>query len=195
MTRDEQLEFCNICLHQKISLNQGIICRLTNRIAEFDGTCPSFEEDTELSKRLKRSDTGNSGVIASQAKRLVNYFIDILFFYLLCLILGGILGIIGTMGSPSAISLLNDDKDWRLSLIAIILLFIYYVLMEGSTGRTIGKYITKTKVVNEKGEIPGFKTIFLRSLCRFIPFEAFSFLGQNSLGWHDTISKTKVVGI
>jgi len=32
-----------------------------------------------------------------------------------------------------------------------------------------------------------------RTLCRYIPFEPFSFLGNKPIGWHDSLSKTLVV--
>ncbi|MBC8643239.1 RDD family protein [Flavobacterium lindanitolerans] len=59
--------------------------------------------------------------------------------------------------------------------------------------RTIGKFITKTVVVNINGEKPDTQEILVRSLCRLIPFETFSFLGAPNKGWHDSISKTYVV--
>jgi hypothetical protein len=40
---------------------------------------------------------------------------------------------------------------------------------------------------------PPFGTMVLRSLCRLIPFEPFSFLGSDARGWHDSITKTRVV--
>ncbi|MFT6808347.1 MAG: hypothetical protein ACJA01_001571 [Saprospiraceae bacterium] len=38
-----------------------------------------------------------------------------------------------------------------------------------------------------------FSTVFKRSLCRLIPFEIFSFLGEPLMDWHDKISGTKVI--
>jgi len=32
-----------------------------------------------------------------------------------------------------------------------------------------------------------------RTLCRLIPFDALSFLFNDSVGWHDTLSKTRIV--
>lgn len=69
----------------------------------------------------------------------------------------------------------------------------YYTVMEGVFGVTIGKLITRTKVVTEDGSKPGFGMALGRSLCRMIPFEAFSFLGRESRGWHDSITKSYVV--
>lgn len=68
---------------------------------------------------------------------------------------------------------------------------IYCTVFEFYFFRTIGKAVTKTKVVTEEGGYPGFQKIFLRSICRLIPFNEFSFLFGT--GWHDSISKTMVV--
>jgi len=43
------------------------------------------------------------------------------------------------------------------------------------------------------GNKPSFGLILGRSLSRIIPFDALSFLGANAIGWHDTISKTRVI--
>ena len=60
--------------------------------------------------------------------------------------------------------------------------------------KTPAKFITKTKVITEYGEKPSFKTIFIRTLVRFVPFEAFSFLSpERPRGWHDRWSKTIVI--
>ncbi len=71
--------------------------------------------------------------------------------------------------------------------------FIFFFAFEVSTGKTLGKYVTKTIVVDTYGERPSNKTIAIRSLIRFIPFEAFSFLGSSLRGWHDRWSDTYVV--
>ncbi|HEY6914196.1 MAG TPA: RDD family protein, partial [Paludibacter sp.] len=62
-------------------------------------------------------------------------------------------------------------------------------------GRSLGKIITKTKVITVDGDKPDFKTFLIRALCRFIPLESFSFLGSTDSGWHDSISRTRVVRI
>ena len=71
----------------------------------------------------------------------------------------------------------------------------YFIILEYKIGRTIGKYITKTKVVTEIGEQPNLKSIIIRTFCRLIPFDSLSFLFKDGEGWHDTISKTKVINI
>ena len=65
-------------------------------------------------------------------------------------------------------------------------MILYYMITEGLSGRSLGKLITKTKVINMENEKPSFINILGRTMCRFIPFEAFSFLGDGK-GWHDSI--------
>lgn len=48
MTRQEQLGFCNKCVSRKFDSNQGIICKLTDRIADFDGNCEKFIQDESV---------------------------------------------------------------------------------------------------------------------------------------------------
>lgn len=67
----------------------------------------------------------------------------------------------------------------------------YYTFFEGLWGRTPGKLLLGTRVVDEAGHRPPFGQVVKRTLCRFIPFEAFSFFGER--GWHDSLSRTRVV--
>jgi len=48
MTRDEHLLFCQKCLNRKMDLHQGIICKLTNKIANFDNQCIDFKIDSTV---------------------------------------------------------------------------------------------------------------------------------------------------
>ncbi|WNJ18163.1 RDD family protein [Pontibacter sp. G13] len=73
-------------------------------------------------------------------------------------------------------------------------IFVYYAVLEGLTGQTVGKMLTGTVVIDaETYEKPTFSQIAGRTLSRWVPFEAFSFLGSEPTGWHDTWSKTMVV--
>ena len=71
------------------------------------------------------------------------------------------------------------------------LMTAYYIVFEGFWGRTLGKLLCGTVVVNESGGKPSFAQVIGRTLCRFIPFEPFSCLGER--GWHDSLSNTHVV--
>lgn len=76
-------------------------------------------------------------------------------------------------------------------LFAVGAILVYYVFFESLWGRTPAKFMLGTIVVMEDGSKPPFGKIFVRTLCRFIPFEQFSFFGER--GWHDSIPKTLVV--
>jgi uncharacterized RDD family membrane protein YckC len=64
--------------------------------------------------------------------------------------------------------------------------------MEIKFQKTIGKFITKTKVVKLNGEKPESSDIISRTFCRLIPFDRVSFLFMKN-GIHDFLSKTKVI--
>ncbi|WP_044399380.1 RDD family protein [Lacinutrix sp. Hel_I_90] len=68
----------------------------------------------------------------------------------------------------------------------------YYGIMENRFQKTLGKFITKTKVVKLNGEKPESSAIITRTFCRLIPFDRLSFLFTKN-GIHDLLSKTKVV--
>ncbi|MCL6268025.1 RDD family protein [Flagellimonas myxillae] len=195
MNRQQQLTFCKICTHRKNDFERGIVCGLTNELADFEFECPSYEKDPNLSARSFGSmhSQGTHLHTASGTKRFINYLIDYLFIIGLGALVGGVLGLVLNHFAPDKLYLLLDDNKMKDYALGAILLFVYYVFFEGFTGRTIGKFFTKTKVVMENGDKPTFTDIVIRSLCRMIPFEAFSFLGKDAIGWHDTLSKTRVV--
>ncbi len=79
------------------------------------------------------------------------------------------------------------------TLFSILIIPMYYIVFEYVYQVTPGKSLTKTIVIDHEGNKPSFWTIVLRTFCRFIPFDAFSYFGNASYGWHDQLSKTYVV--
>ena len=124
---------------------------------------------------------------ASKWLRLLNLLIDYIAFWVLGVVVGVV--IIYVFGMENA-HWLEGGSGFA---IGIIVPLFYYIIVEGVTGRTLGKLVTGTRVVNGSGGRPSFKQILGRSLARFIPFEAFSFLGDDGRGWHDSIPDTYVV--
>jgi len=74
-----------------------------------------------------------------------------------------------------------------------VLLTLYFILTEHLFGKSIGKMITGTKVVNHRGQKPTLGQIIGRAFSRLIPLEAFSFLGESGIGWHDSLTSTYVI--
>ena len=68
----------------------------------------------------------------------------------------------------------------------------YYAFMEIKYQKTIGKFITKTKVVTKKGTKPNVGDILRRTFCRLIPFDRVSYLFTQN-GFHDRLSETIVI--
>ena len=135
-------------------------------------------------------------VLASKGTRFANFIIDYIAIIILSFVVGLILGIISELLDSYALLDLLDSNIVFEYLFGMLMWLIYYIPFEAFTkGRTLGKYITKTKVVTHNGMEPNIDSILVRNLCRFIPFEQFSFLGEDGKGWHDSISKTYVVDI
>lgn len=133
-------------------------------------------------------------ILATSGQRLANLFLDRLFYYICMLGYGMILGVAALFLEDESIIDIEDNNAPTI-LLSWILYFLMYFILEATKQRTLGKYISKTMVVLENGEKPDIKTIALRTICRIIPFDAFSYLGSTTRGWHDSLSKTYVVDI
>ncbi|AZA80634.1 hypothetical protein C1637_12640 [Chryseobacterium lactis] len=122
--------------------------------------------------------------------RLVIYFIFIAFGFFSSLLyeLTGIAFFFEIVQKMASVSKVTDI------LITASVYFIYIFLIEYFTkGRSIGKYITGSKVICIDGSEPTFKDYFIRNISRFVPLDAFSFIGEN--GWHDSWSETRVINL
>jgi uncharacterized RDD family membrane protein YckC len=133
-------------------------------------------------------------LLASKGQRFLNFIIDMVIVYIIEITIGTTIIIIGDLTNGHFLS------DWVKTITKIegfffglIILFFYYGFTEMYFSRTFAKYITKTVTVKKDGSKPNSRAFIIRTLCRLIPFEPFSFLGSNPRGWHDTISDTYVV--
>lgn len=133
-------------------------------------------------------------IMASSSKRVSNYFIDLIIQYLIIFGFALVLVVIGNLFELYAIAQYIESFD-RLDeyLVGVLMVIIYYGITETLLGRSIAKYITKTVVVLEDGSKPDATAIMKRTFSRLIPFDALSFLNDNTRGWHDTLSATYVV--
>ena len=135
-------------------------------------------------------------LLATKNMRFVNYLIDLIPQYAVMFSLSYLFFYYGEFTGDYALNNywaeMSKIEDY---LYSYTLMFIYYFMMEALTGKTLGKYVTKTRVVTVNGEKPTNLSIVKRSLSRMIPFDALSFLGTNGDGWHDAIANTYVVDI
>ena len=124
-------------------------------------------------------------------KRFINFIIDRIVIYISIYAFNTILqqtdAIIRTETEFEA-RLVNILYSW---IIYVVLMFAMETLMKG---KSVGKLVTKTRAVNELDGSPiNARTALLRSLCRIVPFEPLSALGNPSYPWHDTWTKSMVV--
>lgn len=127
---------------------------------------------------------------ASSGRRFVNLIVDQIGCVLLVFAIDIVLIVFAVaLNMKDAVTNIPDI------LIGVIVCLIYYIPQEAIWGKTLGKFLTGTKVVSADGTTPTFGQVLGRTLCRMIPFEAFSFLfgGGNPVGWHDKFSFTRVV--
>ncbi|WP_199118129.1 RDD family protein [Pedobacter sp. ASV28] len=126
---------------------------------------------------------------ASLGKRLANYIIDLIAFYIIIFFAGFIM----ELAFPGIISAANIngllDKLLTLCLYGLVMFIIEMVFQ----GKSLGKLITGTKAVNRNGEIPTINQFLARNFIRAVPFNAFSALGSPCSPWHDNWSDTIVV--
>lgn len=79
-------------------------------------------------------------------------------------------------------------------LFFIATIVLYYTILETAWGRTPGKYVSLSKVVNSKGKKPSLGAAFLRSLIRLTIIDAF-FIPFFNRPLHDHLTNTKVIEV
>lgn len=126
-------------------------------------------------------ESGDEVVDASLGLRFANFALDSIFRIVALVALGAIMAAVP-----------NESIRLTVTMIALV---GYHVIFETLTGRTPAKYLTGTRVVDQMGGKASFLQILGRSAARFLPFEPFSFLGSSHRGWHDSLSRTRVVRV
>ena len=148
-----------------------------------------FKENAILEREKQNESESN---VANSTLRLVNFIIDSIALLIIGFIISTTYGL--------TVFILNIEinptnySTFEFFSIAIYFFtfFGYYIILESKYQKTLGKMITKTRVVNEKGEKPKLSTITARTIYRLIPFDRLSFLFLKN-GIHDMISKTIVI--
>ncbi|HET7845501.1 MAG TPA: RDD family protein [Xanthomonadales bacterium] len=124
---------------------------------------------------------------ASRGRRFATWLIDYIMFLGLAAAIGVVVMLVFGEAGLSAIEQIPD------LVFGILVIGVYYIFFEGLWARTPGKFLLGTEVVSESGGPPTLGQVVGRTLCRLIPFEAFTFFGERGL--HDRIPKTRVVYI
>ena len=90
--------------------------------------------------------------------RFISFLID-------TIVLGVLIGVIGSILGFSVVS---RTAGWGFGLLSFIIFLAYFTYLEGSKGQTIGKMVTKIKVVGEDGEMINMNQAFTRNILRVI---------------------------
>lgn len=122
---------------------------------------------------------------ASLEKRLANYLLDGLLSFVLFIILVVFLALLDV----------GDEFAGGFIVFSILVGYpLYYFVFETLlVGKTPAKYLTNTRVVDLDGYPASQSSLIIRSLCRMVPFERYSYLFNYEKGWHDVWSKTMVI--
>lgn len=129
----------------------------------------------KMAEKLKVNYGENEYLSTTLVKRLINYFIDIIAMMVGSFIVGNLFGHSGT-------------------IMGYLVIFIYYFGMEFIWGLTIGKLVTRTKLISITSDNISFLQVLVRTLSRLIPLEPLSILfSKTGRTWHDILSKTMVV--
>lgn len=148
--------------------------------AEFEKIKEKATVDKEQRQKV------DSNVVGS-GTRFINFLLDFIVWLVFASLISFIIGLFVPVTS---------ENQGILTLLIYLIFFgsfiAYYAIMEIKFQKTVGKFVTKTKVVTMNGEKPENGEIIARTFCRLIPFDRLSFLFVKN-GIHDFLSKTKVV--
>ncbi|MEZ4857999.1 MAG: RDD family protein [Flavobacteriaceae bacterium] len=81
------------------------------------------------------------------------------------------------------------------TIVFYVIMFLYYFIFEITKGQTLGKMVTKTKVVDKNGNTPRLPKLVIRTIARLIPIDGLSYLFGTEYGFHDSVSSTKLIKI
>ena len=138
---------------------------------------------------------------AGIGKRILGGIIDIIVVSLIFLGAGYVIAYyFGETGFIEKVQGVGFHVEGPAVLIIPALIFLYFIILEATTGKTIGKYIVKTRVVNEAGEKISWGQSIGRNLMRFID-GMFAYLvgiiailaSKNNQRLGDMVSRTYVI--
>jgi len=108
--------------------------------------------------------TGTSQDTAVTGRRVVATIVDGVLIAAASMAIGVVFGATSTDGGSVQISL-----EGLAAIIPLVLVFAYYIFLEGTTGQTVGKMLLGIKVVREgTNEAPGLGAATIRTLLRLV---------------------------
>ncbi|MFN8281608.1 MAG: RDD family protein [Chitinophagales bacterium] len=205
MSTPFKCENCGSTSYEQFSQTQ-VRCMNCKSISEFDTgykTIRQFEmeDDSEILDTPKKP----VFISASLAKRFINNVIDMIFIM-------SVYSFFGSLDELMNAIMYKTPNSHALSIFSAIFV-IYYIVFEFLLNKTIGKFITRTRIISNDGSKPSLLQCIGRTFSRFLPFENISFiiLGifkfnsrekpfpeylfsvlTHSIFWHDMLPNTLV---
>lgn len=131
---------------------------------------------------------------ALPGKRILNFLIDFIASFLAATLLYGITVDIILPPRHGSFTARNAYSDLLDMLYFYLVYALFMAIMEaGYKGKTIGKFLTKTRAVNTDGSAISIKTAFARGFIRAIPINFLSALTPACNPWHDKWTNTTVI--
>ncbi|MFT4523168.1 MAG: putative RDD family membrane protein YckC [Bacteroidia bacterium] len=187
MSHEYRLGFCKKCVNRGFDRDKGIICKLTNDIARFTNYCDDYKVIEKVEREVIKEESlkNNAAFQVRLADRITNGVIDLVAIGLIFLSIK-----FGYLKYTEQNIELVDSLYMFPYLYAVYV--AYYLFFEMVLGKTPGKFITGTAVVNRSGHVAHLANLLVRTLVRFIPIFWIS-LFWSKQGLHDGISSTRVV--
>lgn len=135
----------------------------------------------------------NKRLWASDRRRFISCILDFFFVYVTMFAFSFVVVMVGNIFNWDIFAPWTEILSNHIYLIFLSFLMFNYLVMECFFGRSFGKLILGTTVVNKNGLKPSLGFIIIRTLSRLIPFDVLSFLGKSGRMWHDSLSNTFVV--
>jgi uncharacterized RDD family membrane protein YckC len=127
---------------------------------------------------------------AGIGKRFINYLVDIIVFFVVLMMIGVVLAFV----APAAIDNLDEFNWFTDRILSLVLYAAYMSLVEIIfKGKSIGKFITRTRAVNFDGSRITARNAFGRGFSRAVPFCALSAFGTPCNPWQDKGTNTMVI--
>lgn len=179
--RKQNYAYCESCVNKVITREAGMVCGLSNQKPNFESQCKDFSFDREKFIYAYNSLNRNA-LILDVKKRVLHLFVDTIFWTTLMYYVFGFLLVI-------------TENFWIVLLGTLSISFLlYFVLFEYYIGKTVGKIITKTIVLDAGTlEKPKLWQILVRASMRLPVINMLDALvAFSGEPLHDALSKTRV---
>ncbi|NOU60250.1 RDD family protein [Marinifilum caeruleilacunae] len=186
MSERSNEELIKITTELRLDYQPEAVVAAEKELAKREVSADEVEATKEVIREKKIENEELDGLKVKSWVRFVHMIVDWIVIFFTYIVLFALFG--GIMLENSDPKLFEAVMPFTLLLYA----FLYYIILESKTQKTLGKMLMKTKVVKMDGTVPEVADIIARTFCRLIPFDRISYLFTKN-GFHDRLSSTMVV--